>query len=633
MDEPFRKRPRLSMFPSDEHLDDDLGGRRTRNDLLLKSRFESIFEKYSHDFSSVGDEIDMDSLTVVVNNGHLQSMENETDPGGLQGTRGQSLLRAMTEVLGGDEEEYYNTGADEIMDSIEEIAQSAAMAEDQEEIIPMDSDEELFLPVNARASYITPPDSRESLILTQSDVIDSEPGSLFEVHPLRRSDSPDSLFEVQLHPSTDSNTSDLFGFASQDKDIEDDAIMQKFGPQVGLEVLGIIQRARNVAYQAHIEPAWRIPISVAPPEPRQSISKSKTPTAPILVHSEVPQTISPEHAKSLWKPTRFRSTKRATHQARVKRRIRAESEDPLQEDFVSGEERAQPKFDNGDASDWEAEQRPKKNKKTKVDEQAQRQEEIHDLSDLVGEESPKNKTKAAVDEEILQMRKGTCFYCQKQWTSRGGVFKHWVKLATQFDKGEIDDDDVHDLEHIQVYVSTSNRAAKGPRLGVSDFKTLVELHEGAGISFDEIAELKALRTKKNGLALNDVYDRYRNLSDRLLEDTRGWSNEEMQKLHELCQNPKRDVGSFAVYFQNRSNTDIGEKLAEVWLGALIDSGQVFARAVQQPTSRAVEADYARPQQDPESFLYRRLRGHDTGSDDELFIKQEPGSDDELFGRT
>ena len=108
------------MFPSDDQLDDDLGGQRTRNDLLLKSRFESIFEKYSHDFSGVGDSIDVISLTIDVNNGHLQSMENETDPGGLHNARGQTLLRAMTEAIGDEEEaNYYNTDAYEVLKSIE----------------------------------------------------------------------------------------------------------------------------------------------------------------------------------------------------------------------------------------------------------------------------------------------------------------------------------------------------------------------------------------------------------------------------------------------------------------------------------------------------------------------------------
>ena len=624
-EEPFRKRPRLSMFPSDEHLDEELGARRAQNDLLLKSRFESIFEKYAHDFTGVGDEIKMDDLTVVVNNGHLQSMENETDPGGLHNTKGQSLLRAMTEAVGADEKEYQNAGADEVINSIEEIAESAAMAEDQEETAPLDSDEELFLPLNTRVSYITPPDSRESQITAQSEMVDSDPESLFEAQQPNRSESPDSLFEVQPGRSSDSTISDpLPSLTIADEEVEDDFILQKFGPHVGREVLAIIQRAKDAAYQAHIEPAWRIPTSAVPPKQTQTISVSKTPSVPIPTPPEAQQILSPENAKSLWKSTKSRSTRRASQQARVMRRLRAESEDPLQEDFTNRDGKALPEQDDGDVSDWEAEQRPRKKQSTSLNTAEHIQSEFEDVFDWGEEEPPKRKKRADADDQVLKMRKGSCSYCEQQWTTRGGVFKHWVKLAALFDKGEVDDDDLHDLDYIHAYVASSQRAQKGPRLVINDFKTMVELHEGAGISFDEIAELRALRTKKNGLALNDVYDRYRNVSDILEDATKDWSADELRILHELCQNPKRDMGTFALQLDNRSNTDIGAKLAEIWLRELTDSGQTLAKAAQQQTKTPTKADRLQPER----------RKHEREIDiDELFFKQEPESDDELFGRS
>ncbi|CAJ2500268.1 Uu.00g031210.m01.CDS01 [Anthostomella pinea] len=45
----------------------------------LKSRFEDIFEKYGKDFTGVADEIDFHTGEVVINNGHLQSLEDEKD--------------------------------------------------------------------------------------------------------------------------------------------------------------------------------------------------------------------------------------------------------------------------------------------------------------------------------------------------------------------------------------------------------------------------------------------------------------------------------------------------------------------------------------------------------------------------
>ncbi len=63
--------------------DDDLFKARTENDFRLKSTFESIFEKYSKDFSTVGDEIDLETGEIVVNNGHLRKMRDEQDAGKL----------------------------------------------------------------------------------------------------------------------------------------------------------------------------------------------------------------------------------------------------------------------------------------------------------------------------------------------------------------------------------------------------------------------------------------------------------------------------------------------------------------------------------------------------------------------
>lgn len=54
---------------------------RTSNDNKLKTRFEHIFRKYEHDFEGVGDEIEIASGSIVVNNGHLQHMRYEVDPG------------------------------------------------------------------------------------------------------------------------------------------------------------------------------------------------------------------------------------------------------------------------------------------------------------------------------------------------------------------------------------------------------------------------------------------------------------------------------------------------------------------------------------------------------------------------
>ncbi len=70
MDRPHKRRRFLSP-------DIDVNVSRARNDARLKTTFESIFEKYGRDFSGVGDEIDLETGEIIVNNGHLLGMADE----------------------------------------------------------------------------------------------------------------------------------------------------------------------------------------------------------------------------------------------------------------------------------------------------------------------------------------------------------------------------------------------------------------------------------------------------------------------------------------------------------------------------------------------------------------------------
>ncbi|KAJ5367226.1 Centromere protein Scm3 N-terminal [Penicillium brevicompactum] len=85
--EPPAKRQRLSPTLGAEHAtanvseeipdDFDLPAARAQNDSKLKSLFEGIFAKYSHDFTDVGDEIDLETGNIVVDNGHLLGLQEE----------------------------------------------------------------------------------------------------------------------------------------------------------------------------------------------------------------------------------------------------------------------------------------------------------------------------------------------------------------------------------------------------------------------------------------------------------------------------------------------------------------------------------------------------------------------------
>ncbi|KAJ5222838.1 uncharacterized protein N7469_009078 [Penicillium citrinum] len=76
-------RPRLSVPPDPhEETEDvpeewDLQEARAQNDMNLKSIFEGIFAKYGQDFTEVGDEIDLETGDIVVDNGHLLGLEEE----------------------------------------------------------------------------------------------------------------------------------------------------------------------------------------------------------------------------------------------------------------------------------------------------------------------------------------------------------------------------------------------------------------------------------------------------------------------------------------------------------------------------------------------------------------------------
>ncbi|KAH8813125.1 hypothetical protein F5884DRAFT_324871 [Xylogone sp. PMI_703] len=73
---------------------EELEKKRAELNNKLKSAFENIFEKYGREFDGIGDEIDLYTGEVVVDNGHLLRMEGETDAG--DSFRGRQMLRALT---------------------------------------------------------------------------------------------------------------------------------------------------------------------------------------------------------------------------------------------------------------------------------------------------------------------------------------------------------------------------------------------------------------------------------------------------------------------------------------------------------------------------------------------------------
>lgn len=99
------KRPRVVSTKNQPYYDKDLQLARKQNNILFKSALESIFDRYSQDFTGVGDEIDLQTGQIVVDNGHLEALAQGWDEStgssekhifGEGTGNGHSLLRAIT---------------------------------------------------------------------------------------------------------------------------------------------------------------------------------------------------------------------------------------------------------------------------------------------------------------------------------------------------------------------------------------------------------------------------------------------------------------------------------------------------------------------------------------------------------
>ena len=74
----------------------ELNRQRHENDRRLEGTLYNIYEKYSHDFTEIGDEIDLETGLLTVDNGHLAHMKHERDLGR---TSARRFIRAFTANL------------------------------------------------------------------------------------------------------------------------------------------------------------------------------------------------------------------------------------------------------------------------------------------------------------------------------------------------------------------------------------------------------------------------------------------------------------------------------------------------------------------------------------------------------
>ncbi|KAF4340547.1 hypothetical protein FBEOM_5487 [Fusarium beomiforme] len=110
--------------------DIQLALKRANADHKLQATMAHIIEKYSRDFEGIGDEIDMNTGEIVVNNGHLRSMRDEGDVEGLW-MEGDSNIDEDEGILLEDlTDEYSDTEepVKEVQDSQSDIQNSCGSA-------------------------------------------------------------------------------------------------------------------------------------------------------------------------------------------------------------------------------------------------------------------------------------------------------------------------------------------------------------------------------------------------------------------------------------------------------------------------------------------------------------------------
>ena len=246
--------------------DQDLQQKRARLDLKLKSTFESIFEKYGKDFEGVGDEIDLYTGEILVDNGHIQQMQNERDAGTIP-SRPRRIQRTLAEEDDSVEGDYFEHEEDEDEEDEEEDYDNDDALSDEDMV-----EDDLILRGFAQARQFM--ESRPAL---QQSVFDTrlgrrkEPRENAALHPTRKS---------AVLPSRSN-------------------ILSQFGPQLGPEIVRYVAE-QGALEDDNIEPMWRVP-------PIWTTTSGKRPiTKPTALPPELERPISPDNSPSIWAPLRSR---------------------------------------------------------------------------------------------------------------------------------------------------------------------------------------------------------------------------------------------------------------------------------------------------------------------------------------
>ena len=607
MERPF-KRPRLSMFRDFHSPDEGLEIARGRNDHRLKSRFESIFAKYERDFTDVADEIDLTTGEILVDNGHLASMQGEKDVGLSHQSRSRSygsqdseerhydggrILRAMTvaphfdgprdSIEEGDDD-------DDVIMLFEKLAKDATaestipehfikmerdLSEENDlgpEISPVDgehpvsqqdSDYDSLLDESEHLSRVGSPDSLldDEESRGRSTSIDS---LLDEDQHSRRSASQDSLLESQRKHTVGRSREESRRTSYDSNDEE--AIIEQYGPDVGAQVLEVL-RQRKAAEEAKVEPAWRLP-DIGPSFEKAGVvtnhSYSSIPSSPQPLRLQTD--ISSPEDNSIWRPV-IRRKRRPKIAPPPRRRDSAasaatdDSEDPLQADFP----------------------------------------------DPIVQEDIADHWQEYLDNKI-------CPYCKRH---RLHLTQHFNLIV---EKGP---DGIHDVKNLTRY-------CKSRRIGevtIRFFLDIVQYKELDNMGFLDIAKQLDSPLK----VVYNLYYQYRAIQmsdEELAAEGLSWTKEEDERMTAAAKAEDATFRSVKHIMGGRKIAQIGNRLATLHMRSLEEQGIRASQALRKDSVEEVDAHDRKR---------RRVSDEDFSDDDDLLkaasvytISDDDNDDDSLF---
>lgn len=287
----------------DEDPDAVLEATRRRLDNKLKSKFEAIFEKYGKDFSGVGDEIDLRTGEIIVDNGHITEMHDETDAGDVG--KGSGMLRAFTQEpeqgLGqglDDRENLYDADeAEDDTDADYHVNGKQMLRSFTQEpefglgnAIPEEEDE-YEENIGKESSNVEEESDDDDILYRSSGVIPARPTAPPKP-PLRNQHQQVHQSRVQGLKATP-NSRSLRSRASYPSEPD---ILAQFGQQLGPRIVEYVSQ-QKVIDDSNIEPKWRAPALSAVTPGKRPILKS------ILLQPDVERSPSPKRS-SLWAPER-----------------------------------------------------------------------------------------------------------------------------------------------------------------------------------------------------------------------------------------------------------------------------------------------------------------------------------------